>query len=225
MFEFFAGIDWAAVLKIVGIDIMLGGDNAILIALACAGLAPQLQNKAIALGTAGAVLARVVLLALAGLLFGVPFIKTVAGLYLVWIGYKLLVDNTGDEHVVQKTTLWGAVSTIVIADLMMSLDNVLAVTAAAQSAGEHALGYAIAGILLSIPIIVYGSKLVISLMEKFPIIIWTGAMLLGWVGLEMVASDASLTPYFGNLHEYGYFMAAVGAATVGIAALFNKMVK
>lgn len=216
MFEFFSGIDWLAVAKIIGIDIMLGGDNAILIALAVAGLAAHLQNKAIAWGTAGAVGARVVLLALASFLLMIPFVKVFAGVFLVWIGYTLLVDS-GDDSVDQKTAFWPAVWTIVAADIMMSIDNVVAVIGAAQSTGEHALYYAIAGIALSIPIIVYASKLIVSLMEKFSIITWFGAMLLGWIGLEMVATDKNLATYVTDLHSYELFLAALGATIVGVA--------
>lgn len=216
MFEFFSGIDWLAVAKIIGIDIMLGGDNAILIALAVAGLSAHLQNKAIAWGTAGAVGARVVLLALASFLLMIPFVKVFAGVFLVWIGYTLLVDS-GDDSVDQKTAFWPAVWTIVAADIMMSIDNVVAVIGAAQSTGEHALYYAIAGIALSIPIIVYASKLIVSLMEKFSIITWFGAMLLGWIGLEMVATDKNLATYVTDLHSYELFLAALGATIVGVA--------
>lgn len=216
MFEFFSGIDWLAVAKIIGIDIMLGGDNAILIALAVAGLAAHLQNKAIAWGTAGAVGARVVLLALASFLLMIPFVKVFAGVFLVWIGYTLLVDS-GDDSVDQKTAFWPAVWTIVAADIMMSIDNVVAVIGAAQTTGEHALYYAIAGIALSIPIIVYASKLIVSLMEKFSIITWFGAMLLGWIGLEMVATDKNLATYVTDLHSYELFLAALGATIVGVA--------
>ncbi len=193
----FSAIDWAAIGKIVAIDIMLGVDNAIVIALACAGLPVAVRGRAIVLGTAGAVLLRAGLLAVAGLLFGLPVIKFVAGAYLLYIGIKLLCDNAGDEghNLKPTTTIWGAVSVILVADFMMSLDNVLAVVGASQSAGEHSTLYAIAGIILSIPIIIFGAQGIMKLMDRFPIIMWVGAGLLGWVGMEMILTEPLLISY------------------------------
>ena len=195
-------VDWIAVFKIVMIDIMLGGDNAIIIALACAALPAHLRTKAIIWGTFGAVAIRAILLTFASTLVAIPYVKLIAGAFLLYIGYKLLMDNEDEHSVKQSNHIWGAVWTIVVADLMMSIDNVLAVTAASQSAGEHALGYAIFGIVLSIPIIVWGSKAVSALMDKFPIIIWGGGGLLGWIGAEMMISDNSLHDYIERVHNY-----------------------
>lgn len=195
--DFLTNLDWAAILKIVGIDIMLGVDNAIVIALACATLPPALRTKAIFWGTAGAVGLRAILLVFAGFLMGLPYIKLIAGAYLLFIGYKLLVANGEDEghNIAPADKVFTAVKTILIADFMMSLDNVLAVAGAAQGAGEHSTMYAIAGIALSIPVIIFGATALVGVMNKFPIIVWAGAGLLGWVGMEMVLTDPVLASF------------------------------
>lgn len=218
MFDIFGSIDWAAVFKIVGIDILLGGDNAVLIAMAVIGLPVAMQNKAIAWGTAGAIGARVVFLALAAFLLAkFPFIKVIGGLLLLWIAYGLLTGDDGDDAVDQSSSFWKAVWTIVVADIAMSIDNVVAVSAAAQSAGEHAFIYSAAGVALSIPIIIFASKGIITLMEKFPAIIWGGAGLLGWIGGEMVIG------YYD--HSLALFGAALGAVSVLAAAAFKSNFK
>lgn len=197
---FLPEIDWVAVLKIVGIDIMLGVDNAIVIALACAALPLEVRRQAVLLGTAGAVGLRAILLVFAGYLMGLTWVKLIAGAYLLYIGYKLLMDS-GDAHEVgSPRRVTDAVKTIIVADFMMSLDNVLAVVGAAQSAGEHSTAYAIAGIVLSIPIIIFGAQGIMRLMERFPIIIWLGAGLLGWVGAEMMITDPVLSDYITRVH-------------------------
>lgn len=222
--EFLLSLDYWAILKIIGIDILLGGDNAIVIALACASLAPEYRNRAILFGTGGAILARIIMLACAGFLMGIPFVKIVAGLYLFYVAIGLLISNEEDANVVQKTTLWGAVMIIVLADVGMSIDNVLAVVAASQSAGEHAIYYTIAGILISIPIIVYGSQLIIKLMEKFPIVIWLGAMLLGWVATEMIITETFVKEHFTSLEHYAIILKVIGFLSVGAIAKL-KLIK
>ena len=196
------GIDILAVLKIVMIDIMLGGDNAIIIALACAALPVHLRFRALIFGTIGAIAARAILLSVGNVIISLPFVHIIAGALLLWIGYKLVADNGDEKEPNQSTNIWGAVWTIIVADMVMSIDNVIAVTAASLSTGTHALWYAIFGIVLSIPIIVGGSKLVSALMDKFPIIIWCGGGLLGWIGAEMIISDNSLHTYIEAVHNY-----------------------
>lgn len=195
------GIDWMSVVKIVGVDVMLGLDNAILIALACNGLPANLKAKAVFYGTGGAIVLRAILLVLADYVIGASYVKIVAGSYLVYVGYKLLTNSDGKEpHINASEKLWGAVQTIVIADFMMSLDNVLAVVSASQGVGEHSAIYAIAGILFSIPIIVMGAQTLSKIMERLPVIIWLGAGLLGWIGAEMIISDALLGHYIERVH-------------------------
>jgi YjbE family integral membrane protein len=225
-----ASIDWSAIVKIIGIDIMLGVDNAIVIALACASLPAAMRNKAVILGTAGAVILRAILLVFAGFFMGLPWVKLLAGAYLLYIGFKLLMEN-GDEHEVASADhIFGAVKTIIVADFMMSLDNVLAVVGASQTAGEHATGYAIAGIVLSIPVIVFGAQGIMKLMDRFPIIIWLGAGLLGWVGAEMIITDPVLEAYItrvhGTLHEWTHLSYKIaGFAAVVFAVLAAKRMR
>lgn len=198
--DFIAAIDWAAIVKIIGIDIMLGVDNAIVIALACATLPPAMRTRAVFWGTAGAVGLRAILLVFAGFLMGLSWVKLLAGAYLLYIGYKLLMDNDESHHVGTHDRVLDAVKTIIVADFMMSLDNVLAVVGAAQSAGAHSTGYAIAGIVISIPVIIFGAQGIMKLMDRFPIIIWLGAGLLGWVGAEMMITDPVAEAVVASAH-------------------------
>lgn len=216
--EFLSSLDYWAILKIIGIDILLSADNSIVIALCVAALAPEVRNKAIMLGTAGAVAARIFFLAIAGLLFGLPFVKLIGGLYLFYIAYSLLVSNEEDSNVAQKTSVWAAVGTIILADISMAADNVLGITAASQSAGEHAMTYMIAGVLITIPMIVYASKFIINMMEKFPIVIWLGGMLLGWVATEMIITEPLIKERFTFLHDYDIVLKSIGFLSVGLMA-------
>jgi len=198
--EFLSQIDYTAVLKIIGIDIMLGVDNAIVIALACAALPVAMRRRAVLWGTAGAVGLRAVLLVFAGFLMGLTYVKLIAGAYLLYIGYKLLMDSGETHEIDSPDRIADAVKTIIVADFMMSLDNVLAVVGAAQGAGAHSTLYAIAGIALSIPIIIFGAQGIMKLMDRFPVIIWLGAGLLGWVGAEMIITDPVLAEYMTRVH-------------------------
>lgn len=198
--EFLQSLDWAAIIKIIGIDIMLGVDNAIVIALACAALPPEVRGRAVLWGTAGAVGLRAILLAFAGVLMGLPYVKLIAGAYLLYLGYKLLMENDGEHDVPAADRVSTAIKTIIVADFMMSLDNVLAVAAAAESAGQHSTLYAIAGIALSIPVIIFGARGLMGLMQRYPIIVWLGAGLLGWVGAEMIITEPLLQNYITSVH-------------------------
>ena len=207
---------WIAVGQIILIDILLGGDNAVVIALACRGLPPKQRRLGIIYGTAGAIILRVILIAFALALLAIPYLKLVGGILLVWIGIKLMLpEDEGDHANINATDkLWGAVKTVIVADLVMSVDNVLAIAGAAESAGSHQLPLVIFGLLVSIPIIVAGSQLVLKLMDRFPIIITLGAMLLGWIAGQMIFTDPGLKPYLppGKAWEYG--AAAAGALLV-----------
>lgn len=219
--EFITSLDFVAIFKIFVIDLLLGLDNAIVIALAVATLAVSVRGKAIVLGTAGAIVLRAVLLACATFLLGIPFLKIVAGAYLVFIGYSLLTAHEEDPDVPSKDTIGGAVWTIIVADFMLSLDNVMGVVGAA-SGTDHATAYAIAGIVLSIPVIVYGAKYLTSLMDRFPIIIWFGAAMLGVVGAEMVVGDAHFIQYVGEVNHL--LAKTVGAVLVVAAAALHKRI-
>ena len=186
---------WVAVGQIILIDILLGGDNAVVIALACRRLPPKQRKLGILWGTAGAIGLRIVLIFFALQLLAIPFLKIVGALLLVWIGVKLLLPEHEEGHanIEGSDRLWGAVKTVIIADFVMSLDNVIAIAGAAESTGgDHSMALVIFGVLISIPIIVWGSQLVIKLMDRFPIIITAGGMLLGWIAGTMIVTDPVL---------------------------------
>ena len=189
--EFLASPEfWVALGQIIIIDILLGGDNAVVIALACRKLPPAQRTKGIIWGTAGAIVLRVVLIIFAMTLLNLPFLKVVGALLLVWIGVKLLApDEEAHGNVEGSDKLLAAIKTIIVADLVMSVDNVIAIAGAAQSSGEHSTLLVVLGLLISIPIIVWGSQLVIKLMERFPLIITAGGMLLGWIAGGMLVTD------------------------------------
>ena len=181
---------WIALGQIIIIDILLGGDNAVVIALACRKLPAAQRTKGIIWGTAGAIVLRVVLIIFAMTLLNLPFLKVVGALLLVWIGVKLLApDEEAHGNVEGSDKLLAAIKTIIVADLVMSVDNVIAIAGAAQSSGEHSTLLVVLGLLISIPIIVWGSQLVIKLMERFPMIITFGGMLLGWIAGGMLVTD------------------------------------
>ena len=186
---------WVAVGQIILIDILLGGDNAVVIALACRKLPGNLRTKGILWGTAGAIGLRVILIFFALTLLAVPFLKLVGAVLLLWIGIKLLLPEEEEGHgtIEASDKLWGAVKTVIVADLVMSVDNVIAIAGAAQGAGQaHQMPLVVFGLLVSIPIIVWGSQLVIKLMDRFPIIITAGGMLLGWIAGTMAVTDPAL---------------------------------
>ena len=203
---------WIALGQIIIIDILLGGDNAVVIALACRKLPAAQRTKGIIWGTAGAIVLRVVLIIFAMTLLNLPFLKVVGALLLVWIGVKLLApDEDGHGDVQGSDKLLAAIKTIIVADLVMSVDNVIAIAGAAQNAGEHSFLLVVLGLLISIPIIVWGSQLVIKLMERFPFIITFGGMLLGWIAGGMLVTDPAFVnpavmdwmPKWGSVDEKG----------------------
>jgi YjbE family integral membrane protein len=189
---------WIAVGQIIMIDILLGGDNAVVIALACRKLPPAQRTQGIIWGTAGAIVLRVILIFFALTLLAIPFLKIVGAILLVWIGVKLLAPEDDDAHgdIQASDKLWAAVKTVIVADLVMSVDNVIAIAGAAEGAGgDHKMGLVVFGLLVSIPIIVWGSQLVIKLMDRFPMIITIGGMLLGWIAGTMTVTDPAVLPY------------------------------
>ena len=191
MIEFFATLSWLAVGQIILIDLLLGGDNAIVIALACRNLPDALRLRGILWGTVGAIAARIILLAFASTVLQLSFVKLVGGLLLYWIAIKLLLD-TEDEHddIHASDRLLTAIKTIIVADLVMSIDNVIAVAGAAQHAGgDNQLILMIFGILVSVPIIVWGSTFVLRLINSFPIIVVAGSAMLGYIAGAMACAD------------------------------------
>ncbi|KMJ53657.1 integral membrane protein [Vogesella sp. EB] len=201
---------WLAVLQIIAIDILLGGDNAVVIALACRKLPEEQRRRGIFWGVAGAIGLRVVLIFFALQLLALPYLKVVGALLLLWIGIKLLQPEDDDAHgnIEGSTHLWGAIKTIIIADAVMSLDNVIAVAGAAKGN----LGMVVFGIVISIPIIVWGSKFVLKLMDRFPIVITFGAALLGWIAGDMVIGDVVVKPYLVDAPSWLHYVSAASGA-------------
>ena len=202
---------WIGLFKIVWINIILSGDNAVVIALAARSLPSEQQKKAVLFGSGAAVVLRIGLTVVAAKLLAISFLQIVGGLLLLWIGVQLLVDEEGGEQEATGSgSLMAAVRTILIADLVMSLDNVIAVAAAAK--GDMVL--LILGLAISIPLVIFGSTLMIRLMERFPVIIMLGAALIGWVGGETIASDAALRSVVMDYPWLRYAGAALGMTTV-----------
>ena len=214
MQEFLTTHFWLAVGQIIMIDILLGGDNAVVIALACRKLPPHQRKRGIVLGTAGAIVLRIVLIAFALVLLAIPYLKLVGALLLVWIGVKLVAPDDEDEHgqIEGSDRLWAAVRTVVVADLVMSIDNVIAVAGAAGAAGEqHQMVLVVFGLLVSIPIIVWGSQLVLHLMDRWPFIVTLGGMLLGWIAGTMAHSDPGLAAWWPH-DELTHYAFGIGGA-------------
>jgi YjbE family integral membrane protein len=210
---------WVGLLMIIWINIILSGDNAVVIALAARGLPPEQQKKAIMFGSGAAVVLRVILTVVAAKLMELPYLQIVGGALLLWIGAQLLADEEeeegGSDH---NGNLLVAVRTILIADLVMSLDNVIAVAAAAK--GNDVL--LILGLAISIPLVIFGSTLMIKMMERYPIIIIFGAALIGWVGGETISHDTALREFS---EANGWFHYACSVAGAAIVIAWGKMLE
>ena len=202
-----------AILQIIWIDLLLSGDNAVVIALACRSLPQHLRKWGIILGAGVAILLRIIFAAVIVQLLAIPLLKVAGGLLLVWIAVKLAKgEEVEEKSITASDKLYKAVWTIAIADAVMSLDNVVAI--AAVSRGNIWLfGF---GLALSIPLIMVGSQLIMKMIEKFPVIVWAGAALLGWIAGEMIATDPAVADRFGiAAHSTAvYVAAAMGAALV-----------
>ncbi len=173
--------------QVILLDLALGGDNSIVIGMAAKGLPHELQKKVIFFGSAGAILVRFLLAAVLVWLLAIPYLKTIGGLVLLWIGMKLIGHQGQEEevNVSAQSTFWGAIQTVIIADAIMSLDNVLAIVAATN--GNLIL--LIIGMLISVPIIILGSTVIVKIMDRFPWIIWVGSLVIGWAAGGMIATD------------------------------------
>src|SRR5215207_4465597 len=211
------------ILQIIWINIILSGDNAVVIALACRGLPPERQRVGMIAGAGVAVGLRIVFTLLVASLLSTPFLKIAGSLLLFWIAVKLLVENEDDaEGKIQASErLWHAIRTIAIADAVMSLDNVLAIAAVAQ--GSWFL--LVLGLAISIPLVIVGASLILGLIERFPVFVWLGAGLLGWVAGEMLVSDPWLVSQLGEgtAHQLHIPAAAIGALfVVGLGYLVRR---
>jgi YjbE family integral membrane protein len=191
--EFLSAAWWSALLAIILIDLVLAGDNAIVIALAARNLPPAHRNKAIVWGTVGAIVVRSLMTLGVVWLLKIPGLMLVGGLGLLWIAYKLIAeDGGGDDHGPMATTFWGAMKTIIVADALMGVDNVLGVAGAAHGS----MDLVVIGLLVSVPIVVFGSKIVLRLVERFPIIIQAGAAVLAFTAAKMIVGEPVLDAVF-----------------------------
>ncbi len=206
---------WIPLMQIIGVNIVLSGDNAVVIALAARSLPPHQQKKAIAWGAGAAIGLRIVLTLFAVALLTLPYLKLIGAALLLWIGVQLLADGDGDEDIEASDNLMTAIKTILVADLVMSLDNVIGVAAAAKGS----VTLLILGLAISIPLVIFGATMLLKLMERFPIIITIGGALLGYVAGEMAVSDPAIKGWVDAnvpiLHELGAIAGAVFVLVVG----------
>jgi YjbE family integral membrane protein len=199
---------WIAVGKIIWINILLSGDNALVIALACRGLKPKHRLWGMIFGAGAAVLLRIIFTGIVASLMELPYLKLVGGLALIVIAAKLLVPEQEDEDGVESAShLWQAVQIVVVADIVMSLDNVIAVAAAANGS----VPLLVLGLAISVPLIVAGAALIMALLARLPVLVWAGAALLGWIAGEVIATDPGIAPM---LHKV--FEGPVGASLDGL---------
>ena len=194
--EFMSAPWWSALLAIILIDLVLAGDNAIVIALAARNLPKHLQKKAIIWGTVGAIAVRTLMTLIVVWLLKIPGLMLIGGLGLLWIAYKLIADQGGgeEEHGPGASTFMGAMKTIVVADALMGIDNVLGVAGAAHGA----MDLVVLGLLISVPIVVFGSTMVLKLVDRFPAIIYIGAAVLAWTAASMIVNEPVLSTWFGT---------------------------
>lgn len=205
---------WVAALQIIWINILLSGDNAVVIALACRGLHGSQRRWGMVLGAGAAILLRVVFTVIIAQLMGLPFLKLVGGVALLWIAIKLIVPDEahGEDNVKAGESLWRAVRIVAIADIVMSLDNVIAIAAAAKGN----MGLIVFGLVISIPMIIAGAAILMAVLDRFPILVWAGAALLGWIAGEIMIEDPATIRVLGEdlVHRYVYVAAAAGALFV-----------
>jgi YjbE family integral membrane protein len=210
-----SGAVWGALGAIIVANILLSGDNAVVIAMAARSLPPQQQRKAIVYGSAAAIVMRIVLTIVAVQMLQVPYLKILGALALLWIGIQLLLDSEEEGEVKETGTMGAAIRTILIADLVMSIDNVIAVAAAASRAPEaYRLVLLIIGLATSIPLIIVGSTLLMKIMERFPIIITAGAALLGWLAGEMFATDPAIAAWLKANLFHAELVLGIGCAVL-----------
>jgi YjbE family integral membrane protein len=230
MSDFLQPAFWIAAGQIIWINILLSGDNAVVIALACRTLPPKQRKWGILLGAGAAVLLRVLFTLVVTTLMAIPFLKLVGGVLLLWIAFKLIVpgDAHGEGNIEAADSLWRAVRVVAIADIVMSLDNVIAIAAAAEAAGirvdpTHAdaikMTLIIFGLATSVPLIIAGSALLMALFDRYPILIWAGAGVLGWVAGEIMIKDAAVVNWLGTAtaDKLHLWAAAAGAILVLVA--------
>jgi len=205
---------WSGLLQIIIVNIVLSGDNALVIALACRNLEKRHQKPAILIGSAGAIVLRIIFVLIVDQLLKIGYLKLIGGLLLLWIGVKLVQGE--DEHgdgVKAAGSLWAAIRTIIIADAVMSLDNAIAIAAAAK--GDTTL--MVLGLIISIPLIVFGATLIMALLNRFPIIVIAGGALLGWIAGEVLATDPGYAAKLNAITPHAKTIMEVGCAVLVVA--------
>lgn len=214
----FLSVDfWTALFSIILIDLVLAGDNAIVIGLAARNVQKADQKKVILWGTLGAIIVRVIMTVLVLQLLNIPGLRLVGGLALLWIAYKLLVEEKSHE-INAGNQMWAAIRTIIIADTMMGLDNVLAVAGAAH--GDYTL--VIVGLAVSVPIMVWGSTIILRLTERYPVVITIGAAVLAWTAAKMLVEEPLIHDWFAMTWvKYGFEIIAI-ILVVGIGLMMKK---
>jgi YjbE family integral membrane protein len=225
---FLVDIQWSAVVQIIVIDVLLGGDNAVVIALACRNLDPRQRVQGVVWGTLGAIVLRVVLIAFAVILLDIPFLKMIGGVLLLYIGIKLLrTDDDSHDKIQASDRLLAAIRTIILADLAMSIDNVVAIAGVAENAPpHHRLVLVIFGLIVSVPLVVWGSQLLLKLIDRMPLIVVGGAALLGWIAGGLIIDDPFIDR-FGWLQAdwINYAASAAGALLVVCVGLAFKTIR
>lgn len=206
-------------LQIILINLVLSGDNAVVIAMACKNLPHAQRTVAVWWGTIGAVVARVVLTIVAIQLLGIPYIQVIGGLFLIWIAARLMIDQDEHSSVKEATSMRDAITIVIIADVIMSLDNVLAIAAA----GQGNVTLTIVGVALSIPMIVFGSQLIMNLLQRYPILLYLGAALLGYTAGEMLVHDEKVNQYF--IDSYSYLDWLIPIVTTCLVVAYGPTVK
>ncbi len=202
---------WIPLLQIIGVNIVLSGDNAVVIALAARSLPPAQQRKAIFWGSGAAIAMRIVLTIFAVKLLTLPYLKLAGAGLLLWIGIQLLLPEDGEENITSSDDLMTAIKTILLADLVMSLDNVIGVAAAAKGS----MPLLVIGLAVSIPLVIFGATMLLKIMERFPIIVTIGGTLLGWVAGEMAVTDPAIAAWIDANMSYMHTLGpAIGAVIV-----------
>jgi YjbE family integral membrane protein len=216
---------WLALVKVLTVNLILSGDNAVVIAMAARSLQGAQRRKAIIWGAAGAVILRLIFAAIISYLLEIPFLQVVGGLLLLWIAWKLVHDEAeeGEEKIEAGQSAWQAIRIIIVADAVMSLDNVIALVGAARIGGEIVPSLLVIGLATTIPLVVFGAALLTSLLDRFPILIYAGAALLIYIAVEMFFADEVLHDYLEPLVSIEWLI-AIGAAAIftAIAWLWKR---
>ncbi len=212
---------FVAIMKIVWINILLSGDNAVVIALACRSLNGRQRQIGIMLGAGAAIVLRIIFTLMTATLLELTWVKAIGAIALIWIAVKLLIpEDHNEDSIKARDSVWGAVRTVAVADVVMSLDNVIAIAAAAK--GNMPL--IIFGLLLSIPLVIFGSTMLLKIIDRFPALVWAGAALLGWVAGDIFADDKAIENILGYAPNQHAFAAAGVVIVLGLGYFFiNRM--